>query len=170
MQFICDYAANGALNAVWFYLPAIVANAFPFFLYKVIGYEIPIDQEKKIGKQNILGKRTFGGFFAMLIGALIIGVIQGRTIESVYLGTGAFFGVLINSFIKRRIGIKEGGSLLIFDQIDYVAGATLFYISAYQLDSTVFVFGCIVSVIYHPIANYLLNKVDMKNLLKRFVK
>jgi CDP-2,3-bis-(O-geranylgeranyl)-sn-glycerol synthase len=55
-------------------------------------------------------------FFGGLADVILIGVL---------LSMGALVGDAMKSFIKRRLGVPSGKSLLIFDQIDYVVGAAL---------------------------------------------
>jgi len=169
--FILDYLVSAFANAFLFYLPIMIANAFPCLLFYIIGYEIPIDLGKKFGKEHIFGKRTIGGFLSFLIVGIIVGSMMGKTIEAIYLSSGAFFGVLSNSFIKRRIGIKEGEDFIPFDQVDYILGATLFYIIGYGInnfDVLILIFGGVISFVMHTSGNYLLKK--LKKRLKKKIR
>jgi CDP-2,3-bis-(O-geranylgeranyl)-sn-glycerol synthase len=49
------------------------------------------------------------------------------------LGFGATLGDLIESFFKRRIGIKPGAPFIPFDQTDFVLGAYLLLLPLYIL-------------------------------------
>jgi CDP-2,3-bis-(O-geranylgeranyl)-sn-glycerol synthase len=59
------------------------------------------------------------------------------------LGAGALFGDAIESFFKRRVGVKPGESWFPFDQTDYIAGglifATPFVILSFWMTLLVFV-------------------------------
>lgn len=66
---------------------------------------------------------------------LIVGVIVGA-FESVFFypnlmivailaSLGALVGDLAGAFVKRRLKISPGGSLPVFDQLDFVVGAML---------------------------------------------
>jgi len=129
--------------ALYFILPAYVANAFPV----IFGGGLAIDMGKKLpdGKPIFGSHKTFRGFVAGLIAGVLTSVIQTTLLQSntlsdfalslpfqfnILIGSmialGALIGDLIHSFIKRRIGLAEGSPLPVADQLDFVVGAILF--------------------------------------------
>ena len=128
--------------ALWFILPAYVANAFPV----IFGGGLAIDFGKKLpdGKPIFGSHKTFRGFIAGLIAGILTSICQTFVLQynvppsdfvlpfqfNVLIGSmialGALVGDLIHSFIKRRMGLVEGSALPVADQLDFVVGAILF--------------------------------------------
>jgi CDP-2,3-bis-(O-geranylgeranyl)-sn-glycerol synthase len=129
--------------ALWFILPAYIANAFPV----IFGGGLAIDMGKKLpdGKPIFGSHKTFRGFIAGLLAGVLTSVIQTILLQSypssdftlslpfqfnVLIGSmialGALVGDLIHSFVKRRMGLVEGSPLPVADQLDFVVGAILF--------------------------------------------
>jgi len=127
--------------ALWFILPAYIANAFPV----IFGGGLAIDMGKKLpdGKPIFGSHKTVRGFIAGLIAGILTSI--GQTVALPYnplsdfvlpfqfnvligsmIALGALVGDLIHSFIKRRIGLVEGSPLPVADQLDFVLGAILF--------------------------------------------
>ncbi len=117
--------------ALWFILPAYVANAAPV----VLGEGKPIDGGKKfIDGRSIFGAgKTWVGLVAGITIGTLVGLIQGLIAEDFshylllgfLLALGALFGDLLGSFIKRRIGIKRGDAAPGLDQLGFVLVALL---------------------------------------------
>jgi len=127
--------------ALWFILPAYIANAFPV----IFGGGLPIDMGKKLsdGKPVFGSHKTVRGFIAGLIAGMLTSMVQtlvlpnSRFLDFVLpfqfnmlvgsmIAFGALVGDLVHSFIKRRIGLVEGSPLPVADQLDFVLGAILF--------------------------------------------
>jgi len=127
--------------ALWFILPAYIANAFPV----IFGGGLVIDLGKKLpdGKPIFGSHKTVRGFLAGFIAGMLISVVQTTLLRfitfsdfvlpfqfNILIGSmialGALVGDLIHSFIKRRIGLAEGSPLPVADQLDFVLGAFLF--------------------------------------------
>jgi len=118
-------------SALWFILPAYVANATPV----VLGGGRPIDAgEKFIDGRPIFGAgKTVRGFIAGLAAGTFVGLLQGiaegplsRYLALGFLlALGALLGDLLGSFIKRRLGIKRGGAAPGLDQLSFVIVALL---------------------------------------------
>ncbi|MCA9332913.1 CDP-archaeol synthase [Candidatus Saccharibacteria bacterium] len=136
--------------ALWFFLPAGIANASPVFANKIPilnKFKTPVDFGKKYKGQRILGNNKtwrgilFGAFAGGITG-LITYFIYPESITYVSLsmfspaldmfvvgaslGTGALVGDSIESFFKRRVGVKPGESWFPFDQTDYIIGGLIF--------------------------------------------
>ena len=117
--------------ALWFILPAYVANAAPV----VLGGGGPIDGGRKFtdGRPIFGAGKTVRGFVAGLAAGTIVGLIQGIIANSLQfyfllgflLALGALLGDLLGSFIKRRLGIKRGGAAPGLDQLSFVVMALL---------------------------------------------
>jgi len=127
--------------ALWFILPAYIANAFPV----VFGGGLAIDMGKKLpdGKPIFGSHKTVRGFLTGLIAGVLTSMVQTVALPknrwsdfvlpfqfNVLIGSmialGALMGDLVHSFIKRRMGLAEGSPLPVADQLDFVLGAILF--------------------------------------------
>jgi len=118
-------------SALWFILPAYVANATPI----VLGGGRPIDAGKKFADgRSIFGAgKTVQGFIAGLAAGTFVGLLQGIAAGTLsrylalgfLLALGALLGDLLGSFIKRRLGIKRGGLAPGLDQLSFVVVALL---------------------------------------------
>ena len=117
--------------AIWFILPAYVANAAPV----VLGGGRPIDGGRKFtdGRPIFGPGKTVRGFVAGLIAGSVFGVLQGVAVGQLYayamrgllLAIGALSGDLIGSFVKRRLNISRGAAAPILDQLGFVVFALL---------------------------------------------
>ena len=135
------------LGLLYFMLPAYIANMAPVLGKGVLKQlAIPIDRGKKWKGKPIFGKnKTWRGIvLGTAAGALVflaqkyiyacptakaLSIIDYSTATlwiGVLLGLGAIMGDAVESFFKRRWGIKPGGNWFPFDQIDFTIGALLF--------------------------------------------
>ncbi|MDI6884628.1 MAG: CDP-2,3-bis-(O-geranylgeranyl)-sn-glycerol synthase [Hadesarchaea archaeon] len=118
--------------AIWFILPAYVANAAPV----VLGGGAPIDGGRRFtdGRPILGAGKTIRGFLAGLIAGSVVGVLQGAAagqpctyaMLGLLLALGALVGDLFGSFIKRRLNIPRGGAAPGLDQLGFVVFALLF--------------------------------------------
>ncbi len=129
--------------AIWFLLPAYAANAFP----PLAKGKIPLDIGKFLGKERIFGDgKTFEGTTLGLVAGLATGFVQetffpqintfamqyGAELPkmtfflAILITVGALSGDIVESFYKRRKGMKRGQEFLIFDQLDFVIGMIIF--------------------------------------------
>lgn len=118
-------------SALWFILPAYVANATPV----VLGGGRPIDANKKFtdGRPIFGAGKTAQGFIAGLAAGTFVGLLQGIAEGTLshylalgfLLALGALLGDLLGSFIKRRLGIERGGAAPGLDQLSFVVVALL---------------------------------------------
>ncbi len=142
-------------------IPAMIANMAPT-LFKTKYWNTPINEE-------IFGKnKTWRGF----ISAIIVGTIayfllvkfnlinfDTKTSLIIFVGFlfsfGAITGDLIESFFKRKIGIKPGETWAPWDQIDYILGMILltYFIYQYTFNQIILllVLGGIISALTHRI-------------------
>lgn len=150
--------------ALWFFLPAGLANTFPVVAAKIpmlSRFNKPLDLGKYLNKRRIFGdNKTWRGLiFGIIIATVTVALqvwifnnsawIRGISNPINYselsiiwlgplLGLGALLGDAIESFFKRQLGINPGSSWFPLDQIDYIIG------------------GCVLSllVVRLPLVNY----------------
>jgi CDP-2,3-bis-(O-geranylgeranyl)-sn-glycerol synthase len=131
---------NDYWAAILFFLPAGIANMAPVaanWVPILQDWTTPIDFGRKHKGQRLLGNnKTWRGIVVgTLIGgltAIIISKLNVNTVSTVppfvvgcLLGFGALSGDAVESFFKRRRGVKPGDSWFPFDQLDYIVGALL---------------------------------------------
>jgi CDP-2,3-bis-(O-geranylgeranyl)-sn-glycerol synthase len=120
---------------ILYLLPLYVTNASAL----VFGGGLPLDLNKTIGNKPILGKgKTFRGTIAALLAGFLTVILINALLGSktalltkhyLYFGfllcVGAVLGDIVASFFKRRLGLKQGHSVPLLDQLDFVAGGIL---------------------------------------------
>ncbi len=133
---------NIIIDAFWFFLPAGIANMTPVFASRIPGlnkWRSPLDFGKSYKDERILGdNKTWRGLLMGTLVAGLVGIIQHKIAipaeaswitvfsSSALMGLGALFGDAVESFFKRRRGMKPGQTWFPFDQIDYIIGGLLF--------------------------------------------
>lgn len=176
------------LFALWFFLPAGVANATP-----VLAAHIPIikklDHPMDFGKY-FRGKRVFGphktwrGLITGMVAATLVLVIQQQLyihtnwaanladrVDYIHIpalilgplfGFGALMGDAIESFLKRQRNIKPGQGWFPFDQTDYIIGGAIATMPFVQL--TIFQYGwmLVAWLGIHILASYIGFKLHLK--------
>ncbi|MGC8975069.1 MAG: CDP-2,3-bis-(O-geranylgeranyl)-sn-glycerol synthase [Thermoprotei archaeon] len=161
------------LRVVLLYLPAMTANAVPLICRKYV-FKNPHPIDFKInfydGKRLLGDNKSIEGFVSGVVAGALVGLVYGYYMRSqlrewiiygLLSGTGAMSGDLINSFIKRRLGMKPGQPFIPLDQISFIVGATLF-IKLSGVDLAVnqvlslsdFLSGLLLAGILHPLTNY----------------
>ncbi|MHC1565346.1 MAG: CDP-2,3-bis-(O-geranylgeranyl)-sn-glycerol synthase [Candidatus Syntropharchaeales archaeon] len=122
------------LVSLWLILPAYVANASPV----IFGGGKPLDHGLVIGGKRLLGDgKTYRGFVAGIALGVLIGLVQNQIAALIatptfpfavliLLSTGALLGDLVESAIKRRIGMERGAHFFPLDQLDFLIGALFF--------------------------------------------
>jgi CDP-2,3-bis-(O-geranylgeranyl)-sn-glycerol synthase len=172
---------DSILFALWFFLPAGLANASPVFFSKLPGlknFDTPLDLNRTYKGKPIFGtNKTWRGLIGgTIIGALTAGVLQqllqdnfawARAISADInysswtavvlgglLGAGALLGDAIESFFKRRVGVKPGHPWFPFDQTDYIIGGLLLSLLVVQLENHMYWVILLVWTGIHLIASY----------------
>lgn len=166
--------------AVWFFLPAGIANASPIIVAKLPGlrkFDAPIDGGKTFRGQRILGAhKTWRGLITGIIAATITlwlqqraidhsSVLQSWTNQIDYLGlptliVGALFGIgalggdAIESFFKRQRNVAPGHGWFPFDQTDYIIGGALATAGYVQLYFWQYVELLAIWLLVHIVASY----------------
>lgn len=133
---------NAFIDAFLFFLPAGFANMAPIFANKIPGlnrWKTPLDLGKSYKGERILGdNKTFRGLVSGVVLAAIVASIEAGwayhalpedklwfVLAGGLMGFGALMGDAVESFLKRRAGIKPGVSWFPFDQTDYIIGGLL---------------------------------------------
>lgn len=178
------------LETLWFFLPAMVANMAPVFVakYKLLeSLNYSID-----GGATFRGKRLFGdhktvrGFVVGVAIALLTGGMQYFLFQYEYvtnisimsyssilfvlgvsflLGFGALVGDAIKSFFKRQFNILPGHSWPVFDQIDFVIGASFFTL----VITNVSYVHIITAIILLGTASYIVSVIGVLTRVKRTI-
>lgn len=171
---------NSILLALWFFLPAGLANATPVFAKRVSflkKLDYPIDFYKTYKGIRIFGDhKTMRGLITGIIVAILTAGIQmaiynnspelrnalGFDFSSINFfvygflaGFGALIGDAIKSFFKRRVNIKPGATWFPFDQIDYIIGGIVFLIPLIRLSFLDYLATFIVWFAMHLISTYI---------------
>jgi len=180
--------AQDILFAIWFLLPAAVANMVPIFAAAITvlkKYDAPIDGGKTWRGHELLGPhKTWRGIIAGVIFATLVLWVQQllaanfawtdfvtdsvdyAALPVLILGPlfaiGALGGDAIESFFKRQRNIKSGGSWVPFDQLDYIIGSVLVSLFFVILTPMQYVWIFIVWFILHLLASYLGYLVGLK--------
>lgn len=116
------------LYPIIFILPAWIANGTPV----LFGGGTPLDFNRKLSGRPIFGKhKTVRGTASGIAGGLIIVALEYVFFSfplavGAALVIGAVCGDLLGSFIKRRMGRKEGANVLLMDQYLFFIVAILF--------------------------------------------
>jgi CDP-2,3-bis-(O-geranylgeranyl)-sn-glycerol synthase len=137
--------------AVWFFLPAGIANVTPIFVAQIPSlkrYDAPLDFGKEYRGKRIFGShKTWRGLLAGIIfGTLTLWLqqiavqhsgwlqewtarVDYATLPTLMLGPlfaiGALGGDAVESFFKRQRGIPPGDGWFPFDQTDYIIGSSI---------------------------------------------
>ena len=135
------------LQALWFLLPAGIANMAPVFASHLFPkWTCPVDGGKTIAGIRIFGDHktlrglasgiifstvTFGTQqiayheFVFIRNISILDYASTSVLMGTLMGAGALGGDLVKSFFKRRVSIAPGKSWFPFDQIDWILGTLL---------------------------------------------
>jgi len=156
-------------KALYLIFPAYCANAAPV----IFGGGTPIDGGKTFrdGRPIFGPRKTFRGFFAGLAIGTFVGFIlnvlnNGFILKNILLGftlsLGALTGDLIESFLKRRLGLPPGASFPVADQLDFVAGALLFSLLVSPPSLPVALTIVIITPPIHLLTNFFAYRLGMK--------
>ena len=128
------------VKALYFFLPAFIANMAPVFVKRIKFLNYPVDFNKKWNGKRILGDhKTYRGFFfGTLFGALFFEIqrllfnnnimtdfaLINYSAAPFFLGAliafSALLGDSVKSFFKRRFDIRPGKPWVPFDQLDFM--------------------------------------------------
>ena len=179
---------NEILFALFFFMPAGLANAAPVFANKIPHSDWlakPLDFGKHLRGRRIFGEhKTFRGMLAGIImaeAAIFIEYLLYRNFAAIreisphvdYLHTNLFvlallfaIGALgfdaIKSFFKRQIGVKPGGTWFPFDRIDYIIGGLLLSALIVDLPHSSYYWIGLIWFLIHPISTFIAWLVGLK--------
>ncbi|MDE1823462.1 MAG: CDP-2,3-bis-(O-geranylgeranyl)-sn-glycerol synthase [Candidatus Micrarchaeota archaeon] len=164
MQPILYYAI---LYPIIYIFPAYVANGAPV----LFGGKKPLDMGMKFKGRPILGMhKTIRGTIAGLLSGSLVGYIESFALPymlpvGIMLSAGAMFGDIFGSFLKRRMGIREGAKTLLLDQYPFLIFALLF---AFPLGNQPALYGILFLFILtgamHAFTNYAANRMKLKRV------
>jgi len=163
------------LDAIWFILPAYVANGAPVIASHIVRHRHPMD----FGLKFIDGRRVFGdsksweGFlFGIALGTVVASLqylFCGKPLlilRGFVLSVGALLGDCVGAFIKRRLGIPPGKPAPLLDQLSFLVVAIAFTsalnlctLTAYQLLILI-----LLTPILHVLANTIAYLLGLKNV------
>lgn len=149
------------IQLLQFGIPMAVANMTPIF----VKGKIPIDFGKELKGKRLLGKgKTIEG----TVMGICIGALAGFLLGNAYLGLlvsiGALLGDIVESFIKRRVGIKSGAPWWGFDQLDFVIGALILGSFAESLMLKTAIILLVISPPLHLLINIIGYKLKLKKV------
>jgi len=156
------------LYPILFILPAWFASATPVLL----GGGTPLDFNRKLGGKPIFGNhKTVRGTISGLAAGILVSWIESALFTyplmlGVALTAGAVAGDLIGSFIKRRMGHKEGANVILMDQ--YLFFLVALFVALPYIGFFPSIWGLIVIAILtgvlHRLANILAHKAGIKKV------
>ena len=169
------------LFALWFLLPAAIANAAPIFAGKLpilSKFDAPIDASRTWRDRRILGDhKTWRGIISGIVVATFIlwlqqllfihyswaqfvsGEINYTALPVLILGPlfaiGALGGDAIESFFKRQRNIQSGKAWVPFDQLDYVIGSLVVSLFFVVLSPVQYLWIIAIWFLAHLLASYI---------------
>ena len=155
------------LKSMYFFLPAYIANMAPVLVKKIPFLNRPIHRklfgENKTWRGAIAGTAAGGLIFYLQKLAYASGFKAWALIDyldfsvtlGLLLGAGAIVGDLVESYYKRKAGIKSGEPWFVFDQIDFVIGGLVFAFILYVPPAEVSLILLIVSPLLHLLVKYI---------------
>lgn len=161
---------NDYVAAILFFLPAGISNMSPVLANKlpiIRNWQAPVDFGMRWRGERLLGdnKRWRGIVLGTLLGgisAVIVAKLNTNTVVTIapfwagiLLGFGALAGDAVESFFKRRVGVKPGDSWFPFDQTDYIIGGLLAIYPFVQLPGWVIITILIAYFCLHLVAAYI---------------
>ena len=154
------------LQALYFFLPAYLANMSPILFKWLPLFNAPI-WEKKLGKHKtwrglIIGTVTGIVIFSLQKLAFSKGFQELALIDygdfslmlGFFLGLGAMMGDMVESYLKRKKNIAPGQPWMPWDQLDFVFGGLLLSFLVYVPPVEVVAIIIILSPLLHIFFNY----------------
>jgi CDP-2,3-bis-(O-geranylgeranyl)-sn-glycerol synthase len=167
--------------ALWFFLPAGIANASPIFAARlplIKAWNAPIDLGKTYRGKRLLGDhKTWRGLaIGIVMSTLVLwlqqylvrhfGWVQTITTQVDYkalptlilgplFGIGALGGDAIESFFKRQLGRPPGHGWFPFDQTDYIIGGAIATALFVSLSIWQYILLLFIWLVMHVVASYI---------------
>jgi CDP-2,3-bis-(O-geranylgeranyl)-sn-glycerol synthase len=162
------------ITAFILYIPAMVANATPVVVGRILPRTHPIDFNVRFpdgrpllgaGKswEGLLGGLGAGALFGLLAHLLLPN--YPLVLTAFYVPLGALLGDIAGSFLKRRLGIRRGDPLPILDQLDFYIGSTLAMIlyGTFPSLTSILVMAVVIYVL-HRATNYIAYRLGLKDV------
>jgi CDP-2,3-bis-(O-geranylgeranyl)-sn-glycerol synthase len=136
--------AADLLQVLYFFVPAYAGNMAPVLIRGHLAtLAAPIDAGRTFRGRRVLGDhKTWRGLLAGAVAGMAANAVQllvhqagllhalapidypvWGLLPGFLLGAGAGLGDAVKSFFKRQLDIAPGASWLVFDQLDFMAGA-----------------------------------------------
>lgn len=174
------------LQALYFFLPAYLANIAPVIIAKIFGhhFETPIDFGRSWRGHRIFGDhKTWRGLISGIVVGTLVGYSQGIWYHSSFgsslsivnynnlnpillgglMGFGALAGDAIKSFFKRRRNLKPGESWPPFDQLDFVIGGLIATVFIVEIPILIIVLIVLITPALHLLSNKIGYKLGLKS-------
>jgi CDP-2,3-bis-(O-geranylgeranyl)-sn-glycerol synthase len=181
--------AKDLFFALWFFLPAAIANMMPIFAahWKFIKeYDYPMDCHKTFRGKRIFGDhKTFRGLIVGMIFSTLVLWLQQLAVAHIQFvadltnqvdytqlpvlvlgplfGFAAIAGDAIESFFKRQRGIKPGDGWFPFDQIDYIVAGAVATMPFVRLSLWQYVWLVALWLVIHVISTVIGYKLGLKD-------
>ncbi len=138
-------------------------------------WKTPLDMGKSVDGHRLLGaNKTWRGLlFGALMAAITAGIIyrileDGNGLAAAMLvgglmGFGALIGDAVESYFKRRRGVKPGEAWFPFDQTDYIIGGLLFVAPFTGLSVNLALAVFILYFVLHVVTSYIGYLVGLKD-------
>jgi hypothetical protein len=167
--------------ALWFFLPAAIANVVPIFVAHIPAlkrFDAPIDCGATFRGKRLLGShKTWRGLITGLLMATLTLWLQQLAVEHIawvqsvtaqvdyttlptlilgpLFALGALGGDAIESFFKRQRGVAPGHGWFPFDQIDYIIGGAIATMPFVQLTILQYLWLIVLWLVVHVVSTYL---------------
>ena len=165
------------LAAIWFLLPAGLANMAPVVVaYFLPAYNLPVDFGRSLRGRRLFGShKTWRGLIAGVVVAFLAFALQKLLYEQlpvvraisrfdyasaspfigIGMGVAALGGDLIKSLFKRQVDIQPGQPWFPFDQCDWLIGVLAFasIFTSLSIVSVAFIF--LVGFALHLLSHFL---------------
>jgi CDP-2,3-bis-(O-geranylgeranyl)-sn-glycerol synthase len=167
--------------AIWFFLPAGIANVAPVLAAAVPGldkWNAPIDGGRQFRGRPLLGPhKTWRGLAAGILLATLAFLLQQMLVSDFdwaqwlaegvpyaslpawllgpLFALGALGGDAVESFFKRRRGLESGAAWLGFDQLDYIIGAIILTLPVVRLEIIQYLWAVVVWLAIHLASSYI---------------
>ena len=158
------------LYPIFYIWPAYIANGLPVIFGRGKN-RVPVDFNKKIGGKLIFGKhKTIRGLAGGIGSGIVMSIIESlfapyMLYVGIALTIGTNIGDLTGSFIKRRMGSKEGSQVYLLDQYTFLLFALLFALPfGHAPGISGIVFIVILTGMLHPLTNFLAHKLKLKEV------
>ncbi len=142
---LLTWGSNISLNFLY-----IIKKKYPILNIK----DIPLDMNFNLGNNRILGESTtFLGLIISILLSLLLYISSYFYFVNLFMiPILVYFGHAFGSFIKRRLGKRDGNFMLFVDHGDYMifTGLSLFFVGIISLDMVFW--SLLFTYLFHPIA------------------